>query len=411
MAPLSLRGRLLNIHIIYHHLSFIVSFIFLSLLYYFLTFHASSFSLRFIISDVLTFSHFTSSFFTLSPSLCHLSLYLLYSWLYSHYSAPLITYHLSYFFYFFLFLIFKPMYIFFIFSHHRLLLPPSLSPFHSKSLLPPLYPLQFPPRPLLSILSFTIFPFFILYHSSSVSFSLSSFSSFLRFFSLSLSALLRSLDINTPAYCSENWSHFALTRTSFAASSSFSFTSTGLILYSSLFPSLINCFCSTFSISITSNIFLQATSSSLIFIPVSCLFFFWFWENIYYHILFPLHFFHLFYPCIDFFQTFWFLFLFLSRFLLVLHWWFLFLPLLAAFPLFLFFPSISSTILFSVLSSLSFISSGMLFLISICAFFILISYFILDIFGSSDVPFSSFISSFILWHVFVISPILAAQNN
>ena len=167
------------------------------------------------------------------------------------------------------------MYIFFIFSHHRLLLPPSLSPFHSKSLLPPLYPLQFPPRPLLlSILSFTIFPFLILYHSSSVSFSLSSFSSFLRFFSLSLSALLRSLDINTPAYCSENRSLFALTRTSVAAYSSFSFTSTCLILYSSLFPSLINCFCSTFSISITSNIFLQATSSSLIFIPVSCLFFF-----------------------------------------------------------------------------------------------------------------------------------------
>ena len=62
-----------------------------------------------------------------------------------------------------------------------------------------------------------------------------SFRSFLRFFSLSLSALLRSLDINTPACCSENRSLFALTRTSFAASSSFSFTSTGLILYSSLF--------------------------------------------------------------------------------------------------------------------------------------------------------------------------------
>ena len=30
---------------------------------------------------------------------------------------------------------------------------------------------------------------------------------------------------------------------------------TGLILYSSLFPSLINCFCSMFSVSITSNIF------------------------------------------------------------------------------------------------------------------------------------------------------------
>ena len=154
------------------------------------------------------------------------------------------------------------MYILCPFPHHCLLLPPSLSPFHSKSFLPPLQPLQFPPRPLLlSFFSFTIFPFFILYHSSSVSFSLSSFSSFLRFFSLS--ALLRYLDKNTPAYCSENRSLFALTRTYFAAYSSFSFTSTDLILYSSLFPSLINCFCSTFSISIASNIFLQATSSSL----------------------------------------------------------------------------------------------------------------------------------------------------
>ena len=69
--------------------------------------------------------------------------------------------------------------------------------------------------------------------------------------------------INASAYFSENRTLFALNMTSFAASSSLSFTSNGLILYSSLFPSLINCFCSMFSISITSNIFLQASLSSL----------------------------------------------------------------------------------------------------------------------------------------------------
>ena len=70
-APFSLLREIF--HIINHHLSFIISSFFLSFLY-FLTFHATSFSLRFIISDVhLVFSHFTSSFFTLSLHSIHIT--------------------------------------------------------------------------------------------------------------------------------------------------------------------------------------------------------------------------------------------------------------------------------------------------------------------------------------------------
>ena len=131
-------------------------------------------------------------------------------------------------------------------------LPPPLLPL---LLYPPLYI----PLPLAS-LSFTIFPFFIVYHSPSV--SLSSFSSSLRFFSFSLSSLLWSFAINILEYSSEFLSLFAFIRISLAFSSFPSLISTGLVLFSSLFPSLINCFCSTCSTSIPSNIVLRASSSS-----------------------------------------------------------------------------------------------------------------------------------------------------
>ena len=120
--------------------------------------------------------------------------------------------------------------------------PSSPSPFpfslNSKSLLHPLllrrlsYFHLFPSFFLSFLLLFSLF--IILSHSPSFSFSLSSFSSFLIFFSLS--TLLRSLNKNNPAYCSENLSLFALTRTSLATSSSFSFTSTGLIYTPVFFP-------------------------------------------------------------------------------------------------------------------------------------------------------------------------------
>ena len=179
------------------------------------------------------------------------------------------------------------------FPLHIFLLPPFLSPFHSKSNISPLSLSSFHFVP--SFLSFRLlFPYlYFIPFSFSFIFVLVLLVPFTGFFSFSL---LRFLDINTPAYCSENQSLFVLSRTSFAASS-LSFTSIGLILYSSLFPSLINCFCSMFSISITSNIFLQASLS--FFINVFCLFFFWFWEIIYFHI-FSFAFVHLFYPCIVF---------------------------------------------------------------------------------------------------------------
>ena len=121
---------------------------------------------------------------------------------------------------------------------------------------------------------------------------------------------LRLTDINTPAYCSENQSLFALTRTSFAASSSFSFTSTGLILiYSSLFPSLINCFCSMFSLCSPFPGFHYFKYFSagyfVFFIPVrlslACCSSSDSGRLYTTKFFFPLHIFHLFYPCIDFF--------------------------------------------------------------------------------------------------------------
>ena len=85
------------------------------------------------------------------------------------------------------------------------------------------------------------------YKSPLGSVSLSSFSSSLRFFSFSLSSLLWSFAINILEYCSEFLSLFAFIRISLAFSSFPCLTSTGLVLFSSLFPSLINCFCSTCS--------------------------------------------------------------------------------------------------------------------------------------------------------------------
>ena len=116
------------------------------------------------------------------------------------------------------------------------------------------------PLPHASI-SFCIFPFSIVYHSPSV--SLSSFSSSLRFFSFFLSSLLWSFAINILEYNSEFLSHFAFIRISLVVSSFPSLTSTGLVLFCSLFPSLINCFCSTCSTPIPSNIILHASSFSL----------------------------------------------------------------------------------------------------------------------------------------------------
>ena len=121
-----------------------------------------------------------------------------------------------------------------------------------------------------------------MYHSPSV--SLSSFSSSLRFFSFSLSSLLWSFAINILEYCSEFLSLFAFIRISLAFSSFPSLISTGLVLFSSLFPSLTNCFCSTCSTPIPSNIALHASSSSLYLSLVSS--FFLFWQVIDYHVFF-----------------------------------------------------------------------------------------------------------------------------
>ena len=153
---------------------------------------------------------------------------------------------------------------------------PSLSPQSTYHLPPPpsvsssIYIRHLLYLPLAS-LSFTIFPFFIVYHSPSV--SLSSFSSSLRFFSFSLFSLLWSFAINILEYCSEFLSLFAFIRISLAFSSFPSLTGTGLVLFSSLFPSLINyCFCSTCSTPIPSNIVLHASSSSLYLSLASSLF-------------------------------------------------------------------------------------------------------------------------------------------
>ena len=145
-----------------------------------------------------------------------------------------------------LFLIFKLLYIYSFFIHsllyfhhfslHLFLLPSlPISLSLSKSLLAqPLLPLHVASPVSTSYIPSSITTFlyhFPIYHSPSISFSLSSFISLLRFFSLF--SLFISLDINTLEFCPDTQSLFALTKITFAISSSLDFTSAGLISCSS----------------------------------------------------------------------------------------------------------------------------------------------------------------------------------
>ena len=163
-------------------------------------------------------------------------------------------------------LMFSPLHSLFSFPSSFILLS-SLSLPHPIYTLPPL-----PPSVSSSIYTssscFTLFYYFQFLYCVPFSFCFSKLflSSSLRFFSFSLSSSLWSFVINTLEYSSEFLSLFAFIRISLVVSSfpSLTSTGTGLVSFSSLFPSQINCFCSTCCTPISSsNIILRASSSSL----------------------------------------------------------------------------------------------------------------------------------------------------